>query len=134
MMATHPHQTPTSYETLFAENLRLKASARTGGKATLYVVSTIALCVLAAGFVLAITLIRPDKDNSALILTVTGIVVPVVTALLAMAVQEVHLAVNSRLSQLLELTAAAAKAEGKLDGAADNAVATHAHARATDAP
>jgi len=40
--------------------------------------------------------------------------VPVITALLAATIQQVHLAVNSRLSQLLELTATASRAEGKI--------------------
>jgi len=124
--------TPTPYDELYAENLRLRATVPTGTKANVYIVSTVALCVLAASFVLAITLVRPDKDNAGLILTVTGIVVPVVTALLAAAVQQVHVAVNSRLSQLLEQTAKASKAEGKLAGPIEAAAGTHAHARSND--
>lgn len=124
--------TPTPYDELYAENLRLRATVPTGTKANVYIVSTVALCVLAASFVLAITLVRPEKDNAGLILTVTGIVVPVVTALLAAAVQQVHVAVNSRLSQLLEQTAKASKAEGKLAGPIEAAPGTHAHARSND--
>ncbi len=105
---------PKSYDDLYAENKRLRAMAPVGQKATTFLIVIVALCIIAAGFVLAITVIRPEKDNSSIILSITGIVVPVVTALLAATVQQVHLAVNSRLSQLLELTAQASKAEGRL--------------------
>jgi len=96
------------------ENQRLKATSPIGQKATLYVIAIVILCFLFASFVLLVTFIRPDKDNATLILSVTGVVVPIITALLAATIQQVHLAVNSRLSQLLELTAASSKAEGQL--------------------
>lgn len=94
-------------------------------KTTLYVVSILVLCVLTVVFVLAISALRPTDDNTSLIVTVVGVIVPVIMALLAGAVQEtsrvtagavqeVHLAVNSRLTQLLELTAQAYEAKGKL--------------------
>jgi hypothetical protein len=106
------------YEELFAENQRLKIMQPVSSKTTLYVVSIVVLCVLAAAFVVAITIIRPGMDNSTIIASVVGIVVPVNVALLAATVQQVHIAVNSRLSQLLELTAAASLAEGKIAGKA----------------
>jgi hypothetical protein len=46
---------------------------------------------------------------------ILGFTVPISTALVAAAVQQVHLAVNSRLSQLVLLTRQAAHAEGQLD-------------------
>jgi hypothetical protein len=85
-------------------------------KATLYVLSVLGLCFLEAAFVLAITFIRPIGDNTGLIAAVLGVIGPVQVALLAATVQEVHLAVNSRLTELVELTAKASKAEGKLEG------------------
>jgi len=105
---------PRAYEELLMENQRLKATSPIGQKATLYVIAIVILCFLFASFVLLVTFIRPDKDNATLILSVTGVVVPIITALLAATIQQVHLAVNSRLSQLLELTAASSKAEGQL--------------------
>jgi hypothetical protein len=112
--------TPTpGYEELFAENQRLKAVQPVGSKTTLYVMSIVVLCILAAAFVVVITIVRPGADNATLIASVVGLVVPVNVALLAATVQQVHVAVNSRLSQLLELTAAASLAEGKIAGKAD---------------
>lgn len=113
-----------SMEELYAENQRLKAKLRPNGASTkLYVVSTVVLCVLVALFVLAITLVRPVADNMPLILAVLGVVTPIVIALLAkiqqqadMRVREVGLAVDGRLSQLLELTAEAERAKGELSG------------------
>jgi len=110
-----PSQTPKSYDELFMENQRLKAVGPVGQKTTIFVVSTIILCILVAAFVVVITVVRPDKDNTSLILSIVGVIVPVITALLAATIQQVHLAVNSRLSQLLELTATASRAEGKID-------------------
>jgi len=98
------------------ENQRLKATSPIGQKATMYVIAIVVLCFLFASFVLLVTFIRPDKDNTTLIISVSGVVVPIITALLAATIQQVHLAVNSRLSQLLELTAASSRAEGKLAG------------------
>jgi hypothetical protein len=76
----------------------------------------IALCFLTAAFVVSITMLRPHDDNTALIATVAGLNSTVVLGLLAATVQQVHLAVNSRLTQLLELTAKSSRAEGKLEG------------------
>jgi len=92
-----------------------KNGSSVGSRTTIYVWGVVAICVLAVGFVLGVVFLRPEKDNTALIATVFGVLVPVIAALLAAAVQQVHLAVNSRLSQLLELTAKASKAEGKLE-------------------
>lgn len=87
-----------------------------GSKTTTLIVSIIILCVITVVFVLAITFIKPDTDNTPIILLIIGIIVPVITALLAVVVQQVHLAVNGRLSQLLSLTAVSSKAEGIVEG------------------
>ena len=86
-----------------------------GRRATIYVIAIVALCVATALFVFAISALRPVEDNTLLIATVVGLNTTAVTALLALTVQEVHLAVNSRLTQLLALTAASERAKGKLD-------------------
>jgi len=83
--------------------------------ASIYVWAVIGLSVVAVIAILIIFLIRPDKDNSSLITVVLGFLVPVIMAFLAASVQQVHLAVNSRLSQLVALTAKASHAEGALD-------------------
>lgn len=76
--------------------------------------ATILLAVVAVIAIVIIFVARPDKDNSTLVGTLLGFLVPLMTALLAAAVQQVHLAVNSRLTQLLRVTAAKSKAEGML--------------------
>ena len=88
----------------------------TKSKTTLYVILVVVLCVLVAIFVVAITLVRPDKDNTSLITTILGVVSPVLIALLAAGLRENALAVDGRLTQLLILTETAARAEGKLAG------------------
>ena len=103
-----------SYEDLFTENQRLKSVQPVGQKATIYIGAIISLAILDVGFVLGISYLRPSTDNAGLILGVNGVMVPIITALLAAAVQQVHVAVNSRLSQLLELTADASRAKGAL--------------------
>lgn len=85
-------------------------------RVTLYVTSTLGLCVLAVIFVIVITIVRPEADNSALITVVLGLLTPIVGALLAGALKEVHTDVNSRLTEFLALTEKAAKAEGQLLG------------------
>lgn len=90
-------------------------------RVTLYVVSTLSLCVIAVAAVITITVIRPEADNSGLITTVLGILTPVVGALLAGALKEVHTDVNSRLTEFLALTEKAAKAEGQLLGSTTTA-------------
>jgi len=80
----------------------------------LLVGSTIGLAVMAVTAIVLIFSVRPDKDNTAIVATLLGFLVPLMTALLAAAVQQVHAAVNSRLTQLLRVTAAKARAEGVL--------------------
>lgn len=83
------------------------------------------LTVLSAvGAVVAVEVLRPDKDNAALVTAILGVIVPTTAALLALvrgneterAVRDVHLLVNSRLTQLLEQTAVASRAQGKEEG------------------
>jgi len=90
-----------------------------GGRATVFVAAVIVLSILAVATILTIFMVRPDRDNTALIAIVLGFLVPIVSAFLAASVQQVHLAVNSRLSQLLLVTQTAALAEGKLSATAD---------------
>ena len=94
-------------------------------KTTLYVACVVVLCVLCGAFVITITMIRPEKDNTSIVTSVFGIVGPVILALLAGAQQQTHLAFNSRMSQLLALTAEAAKARGVKE-AADTAAIQNA--------
>ena len=109
----------TEMERLLEENLRLKVVAPSpsiGGRATVYVIAVVILCALALVFVLAVLIIRPEGDNTALFNAGLGVLVPAIGALLAASIQQVHLAVNSRLTQLIDLTTRASHAEGKAEG------------------
>ncbi len=103
---------------LQAENARLRASTTpaVGSRATTYVMSIVVLCIVTIAAIITVTIARPTVDNTGLIATIIGVTSPILVALLAAAVQQVHYAVNSRLSQLLELTATASRAEGQLAG------------------
>lgn len=74
-----------------------------------------AVVVLAALEVFAIvtlSIIKPNDISTGTM--IVGVIAPIILALLGIAVQGVHMAVNSRLTQLLELTAKSSLAEGKL--------------------
>jgi len=97
--------------------------------AGLFVAASVILSIIAIGAILAIFIVRPEKDNTQLMTMVLGFLLPIITALLGAALQQVHLAVNSRLSQLVELTAAASKAEGQLQAADTNSASAQAAAK-----
>jgi hypothetical protein len=82
---------------------------------TLYVVAIVALCALTVAAVVVISIMRPEQDNAGVIAIIIGITLPTSTALMAKVQQQMHLAMNSRMTQFLELTATASKAEGKLE-------------------
>jgi len=85
----------------------------------------VSLGIVGVAAIVAIVALRPHEDNAALIATVLGFLAPTMAALLALIkVQELHLAVNSRLTQLLEQTAKASRSEGREDAAAAAALAT----------
>lgn len=98
-----------------AEHLRLS-----------YLVAIVFMSALAVIAILGIELLRPTKDNTQLITSVMGMIVPTTAALLVLlrgnsteqSVQEIHLAVNSRLSELLEQTAKSERAAGLAAGLA----------------
>ena len=117
---------------LKAPDVAMMASSN---RVRIFIVTIFGLCVLTASFVILISAVRPDDDNIALITIVVGIFAPIVTALLAAALKENHDAMNSRLTQLLELTAKASKAEGELGvgGAAHTLQSIDANTAATAA-
>ena len=112
-----------TFNDLIEENIRLKQgapeAAQVGSaKTTVLVWAAVALSIATIIAIAAVTIARPEKDSTGIITTLLGFVVPSVLALIGAAVQQVHLAVNSRLTQLINLTARSAKAEGRLAGAA----------------
>lgn len=104
-------KTTQAHDELLAENIRLKSM---GQKATLFVVAIVVLCALTVIGIVTIHVMRPAQDNTAITTAIIGITAPLLISMLAAAVQQVHLAVNSRLSQLLEITAASSQAKGTL--------------------
>lgn len=110
-------------EDLLIENAALRAEQANAitlktnkSKTTLYVWCVVFLCLLTAAFVVIITIVRPTSDNQPIILSVLGVIVPVIMALLGAALKQVNEAVDGRLTQLLLLTAKSSKAEGHLAG------------------
>lgn len=87
---------------------------------TPYLVAVVIMLLMTLGTVMGILLIRPGQDNTQLIATVVGMMVPTIAAILAfMKSQETHLSVNSRLDDFMTEHAARAKTEGLIQGAAD---------------
>lgn len=79
---------------------------------------------VAAAAIIGILFLRPNQDNTPLIVTILGFLGPTIAALLALAktiqtgaaVDNLKVQINGRLSQLLEQTERAAKAEGRQEG------------------
>jgi hypothetical protein len=81
----------------------------------MFVTATVVLSALTVLAVVLITLFLPgNPGNTAVIATIVGVTAPITIALVGAAVNQVHVAVNSRLTELIALTAAASKAEGVL--------------------
>lgn len=106
---------------LLAENATLKAQMagtdvahHPGTKTKLYVHAVVALALTGVAAILILFVVRPDQDNTPLITIVLGFIGPFIAIFLAAAVREGQLATNSRLSQLLRVTALASVAEGRL--------------------
>lgn len=82
-----------------------------------YVVAVLIMSALGVAAVIAVTLMRPSQDNTVLIASIFGFLLPTTMALLAfMKSQETHLSVNSRLDAFLSEARLAAKAEGVAEG------------------
>lgn len=98
---------------------------------TALVVGIVALCAIASGAVVAIMVFHVDArpgENLETIHVMLGVIVPAITALLALALQkmkaavtQVHVATNGRITELLELTRRTAHAEGVAQGQAQGA-------------
>jgi len=87
----------------------------------------VAVCVTVIAVIAAIVIItvaRPEKDNSTIIVLIPGFATTTLAALFGAlkatetktSVQQLGFAVNGRLSQLLEQTTRAQRAEGHLEG------------------
>lgn len=82
-----------------------------------YVVAVVVMSGLGIVSVLAITLMKPEQDNTVIIASVFGFLLPTTMALLAfMKSQETHLSVNSRLEAFINEARELARAEGMVAG------------------
>lgn len=95
-----------------------------------YVWAVIALAFMTIAGIVAVLLLRPDQDNSTMISVIVGVTAPIILGILALITRENHLAMNSRLDQLVAVTSQLAKSEGKAEGAATER-ATPSHIGAT---
>lgn len=103
---------------------RAKRVTNLNGRAvTTYVAAIIVLATITIAAVLAILMLRPNEDNTAIIATLLGFVTPIMIALIALTQRENHLAMNSRLDELVNVTNKLSRAEGKVEGVAE-AIAT----------
>jgi uncharacterized membrane protein YgaE (UPF0421/DUF939 family) len=78
-----------------------------------YVVAVLVMSMLGVIAVVAVTIIRPDKDNTTLIAAMIGFLTPTTMALLAfMKSQETHKAVNGRLDAFIKAATDLARSQG----------------------
>jgi hypothetical protein len=86
---------------------------------TYYLLAILFIVLVGVVGILGILYLRPHEDNSQLIATLMGFLVPTLLGIMALIkVQETHLLVNSRMTELGEKIAKAERAEGVLEGVA----------------
>lgn len=101
----------------------------------------VSLVALGLGTVMGILYLRPEAENTPLIMTIMGLLAPTVVSTLALLkvqetndkLQETHVMINSRMTELLEKTGLAAHAEGVAAGVAQEQSALIANKEATAA-
>lgn len=77
----------------------------------------IGCCVVTVGAVAGIILFEAPANRPAEIASICGVLGPIIFALVAAAVREIHKAVNSQYTQFVATIARASRAEGRLDAA-----------------
>ena len=98
---------------------------RDPSRAWIYVLAILGMSFLGVSAIVAITIGRPESDNTAVIVSIVGFLTPTLAAILAiLKVQDVHVLINSRMTALLAITAKASEAEGKLAGRLEEQQAT----------
>lgn len=82
-----------------------------------YLIAVVVMVIVALAAVVVIAIVRPNQDNSALYVLITGFDTTTTAAILAfMKAQETHLSVNSRLEEFIRNADRSARAEGELAG------------------
>jgi hypothetical protein len=80
---------------------------------SLYVWATVATCLITVASVVTLAIVRPESGST--ISTIVGITVPVMMALLAAGVRDVHRGIDGRVSQLVLTTAASAERSARAE-------------------
>lgn len=100
-----------------------------------YVWAVITLAFMTIVGIIAVLLLRPNEDNQTIIMVIVGVTAPIILGILALITRENHLAMNSRLDQLVAVTSALSKSEGKAEGVAiERATPTSAPTDGTATP
>jgi Na+/melibiose symporter-like transporter len=116
------------YDRLRQENDHLRDSLRAAetiavnerkNRTGFYVGGAVVLSVFTVIAIVTIFALAPERDNSGLNTTVLSVVMPFISMCIALAVRESHLAVNGRMTELMQLRGEASHAMGKLDEQAD---------------
>jgi hypothetical protein len=81
-----------------------------------YIVAAVAVVLISTIAIFGVFIVRPDKDNTALIAIICASITPTSAAILAlMKAQETHMVVNSRFDKVVEAAKAVAHKEGVAD-------------------
>lgn len=96
---------------------RATDAANNGKNVTLYVVAVLVLAVFAMASVVAVSIFRPEKDNTSLIASILTFIGPAILALIALIQRENHNTLNSRLDQMVDSRTEIAETRGILRGA-----------------
>jgi len=82
-------------------------------RSAIFTSAVIILSVVAVSAIILVAIFKPSDTSTGTL--IIGMLLPVITAFLAAALKDLHGAVNSRLTELIEITRRDAHAEGKLD-------------------
>lgn len=85
---------------------------------TIYVGAILILSLAAMVTIVGTIVLRPESDNTPIIAAVIGLVTPTILSLMSLIQRSNHLALNSKLDQVVTLHSKVASAEGVLRGAA----------------
>lgn len=101
-----------------------------------YIVGVCAVAIATIAAIVILTVFQtPPVDNTAVIAVIAGIAGPIITALLGGAVYDLHGMLNSRLTELVEVTRLSAFSEGQAQGNLEGrAAAEHDYTRGPMGP
>jgi hypothetical protein len=77
------------------------------------IIAIVVLCSLAVITVITITFVRPKDDNTPIFTAIFGMLLPVITTLVAAALQIIHKGMNSTQDKLIKTTIEKSKLSGR---------------------